>query len=60
MFYLYLALESGNLEFEQTKFPVFLQNFQIPCVSLTGNSFGHFPSFPCVVGTLDIAILENR
>ena len=27
-----LPLESGNLQLEQTKFPVFWQHFQIPCV----------------------------
>ena len=27
-----VALESGNLQLEQTKFPVFWQIFQIPCV----------------------------
>ena len=27
-----LPLESGNLRLDQTKFPVFWQNFQIPCV----------------------------
>ena len=45
-----LPLESGNLQLEQTKFPVFWQNFQIPYVF-----FGHFPyfsCFPCAVGTL--------
>ena len=39
----FLPLESGNLQLELTQFPVF---------SLTGNFFGHFPCFPCAVGTL--------
>ena len=40
-------LESGNLQLEQTKFPVLWQNFQIPCVSLTGNYF-----LPCSLFSL--------
>ena len=38
-----LHLEWESLQLEQTKFPVF---------SLTGIFFGHFPCFPCAVGTL--------
>ena len=48
------ALESGNLQLEQTKFPVFGQNSQIPCV-FTDREFCYFPlfsCFPCAVGTL--------
>ena len=44
-----LPLESGNLQLEQTKFPVFWQNFQIPCVSPDREFVGHFP---CAVGIL--------
>ena len=35
-----LLLESGNLQREQTKFPVFWQNFQIPCVFPDRDFFG--------------------
>ena len=35
-----LPLESGNLQLEQTKFPVFWQNFQIPCVFPDREFFG--------------------
>ena len=38
-----LPLESGNLQLEQTKFPVYF---------LTGIFFCHFPCFPCAVGTM--------
>ena len=49
-----LPLESGNLQHEQTKLPVFWQNFQIACVFPEREfSFGYFPCFPCAVGTLD-------
>ena len=42
-----LPLESGNLQLEQTKFPVFWQNFQIPCVFLDREfSFTIFPVSP--------------
>ena len=34
------TLESGNLQLEQTKFPVFWQNFQIPCVFPDRDVFG--------------------
>ena len=48
-----LEKKSGNLQLEQTKFPVFWQNFQIPCV-FHDRDFCccHFPGFPCAVGTL--------
>ena len=42
-----VSLESGNLLLEQTKFPVFWQFFQIPCVFPDGIFMGHFPVFPC-------------
>ena len=45
-----LPLESGNLQLEQTKFPVFWQNFQITCV-FPDRVFS-FPCFLCAVGTL--------
>ena len=42
-----LPLESGNLQLEQTKFPVFWQNFQIPCVFPDRDfSPSIFPVFP--------------
>ena len=51
-----LPLESGNLKLEQTKFPVFSMCFgkisKFPVFSLTGIFLGHFPCFPCAVGTL--------
>ena len=54
-----LLLESGNLQLEQTKFPVFSLCFgkisKFPVFSLTGIFWGRFPSFPsfpCAVGTL--------
>ena len=47
-----------NLQFEQTKSPVFSLCFgkipKFPVFCLTGNFFGHFPCFPCAVGTLSI------
>ena len=43
-------LESGNLQLGQTKFPVFWQHFQIPCVFPDRDFFYHFP---CAVGTLN-------
>ena len=42
-----LPLESGNLQHEETKFPVFWQNFKIP-------PLGHFPCFPCAVGEVNV------
>ena len=36
----------GHLQLEQTKFPKFWQNFQIPVFSLTENFGGNFPVFP--------------
>ena len=45
----FLTLESGNLQLEQTKLPVFWQNFQIPCVFPHREFFNYFP---CAVGTL--------
>ena len=45
----FLLLGSGNLQLEQTKFPVFWQKFQIPCVFPDRDFFCHFP---CAVGTL--------
>ena len=54
-----LPLESGNLQLEQIKFPVFSLCFgkfsKVPVFSLTGIFFDHFlcfPRFPCAVGTL--------
>ena len=51
-----LPLESGNLQPEQTKFPLFSLCFgkisKFHVFSLTGIFFGHFPCFPCAVGTL--------
>ena len=47
-----LLLESGNLQLEQTKFPVFSK---FPGFFLTGIFLGRFPSFPCfpcALGTL--------
>ena len=42
-----LPLESGNLQLEQTKFPVFWQNFQILCVFPDRDFFvAIFPVFP--------------
>ena len=37
-------------------FPVFWQNLQIPCVFPDRDFFGHFPCFPCAVGTLPIVL----
>ena len=34
-----LLLESGNLQVEQTKFPVIWPNFQIPCVFFPDRDF---------------------
>ena len=51
IFFTFTALESGNLQLEQTKFPVFWQNFQIPCALPNKYFFGHFP---CAVGTLTV------
>ena len=47
-----LPLESGNLQHEENKFPVLGKVSKFPVFSRTGNSFGHFPCFPCAVGTL--------
>ena len=48
-----LPLESKNLQLEQTKFPVFWPNFQIPSVFPDRDFFcGHFPCFLCAMGTL--------
>ena len=42
-----LPLELGNLQLVQTKFPVFCQNFQIPCVFPNSEFFlPIFPVFP--------------
>ena len=42
-----LPIESRNLQLEQTKFLVFWQNFQIPCVFPDRDFFGAiFPVFP--------------
>ena len=42
-----LPLELGNLQLEQTKFPVFCQNFQIPCIFLDRDfCWAIFPVFP--------------
>ena len=44
-----LPLKSGNLQLVQTKFPVFRENFQIPCVFPDSDRdfFGAiFPVFP--------------
>ena len=54
-----LPLQSGNLHLEQTKFPVFWQNFQNSLFSLTGNFLGHFPCFPCAVGTLPLTYFHD-
>ena len=40
-----LPLESGNLQLEQIKFPVFWQNFQIPCVFPDRDFLGSFSLF---------------
>ena len=53
-----LPFESGNFQLEQTKLPVFWQSFQILCISLTGNIFGHFPCVPCAVGTLPLNLFR--
>ena len=56
-----LPLESGNLQFEQTKFPVFSMCFGKISKFLVF-SLGHFPCFPCAVGTLRYFsnLLTNR
>ena len=55
-----LPMASGNLQLEQTKFPMFSLHFGIvskfPVFSLTGNFLCHFPCFPCAVGTLLIVV----
>ena len=43
-----LPLESGNLQIEHTKFPVFWQSFQIPCV-FPDFFVATFPVFSCTV-----------
>ena len=52
-----LPLASGNLQLEQTKFPMFSlyfgKIFKFPVFSLTGNFLCHFP---CAVGTLLIVV----
>ena len=40
-----LPLESGNFQLEQTKFPMFWQNFQIPCVFPDRDFFEPFSLF---------------
>ena len=45
-----LPLESGNLQLEQTKFPVFWQNFQIPCVFPDRTFLGPFSLFSLCSG----------
>ena len=47
-----LPLELGNLLPEQTKFPVFWQNFQIPCVFPDRDYFWPFSLFSLCSGTL--------
>ena len=41
-----IPLESVDLQLQQTKFPVFWQNFQIHCVFPDGIIFAIFPVFP--------------
>ena len=41
---IFYPIQSGNLQLEQTKFPVFWQNFQIPCVFPDREFF--WPVFP--------------
>ena len=45
-----LPLESGNLHLEQTKFPVFLESFQILCVSPDRDFFLPFSLFTVCSG----------
>ena len=39
-----------ELTAKQTKFPMLCEHFLIPCV--LPYFFGHFPGFPCAVGTM--------
>ena len=58
-----LSLESGSLQLEQTKFPVFWQNFQIPCVFPDREFFWPFSPFSLCSGypvyTLNTEIVAN-
>ena len=56
----FLLIGSGNLQLEQTKFPVFWQNFQIRCVFPDRDFFCHFPCFPCAMGTLLLPLLTTQ
>ena len=54
-----LPLGSGNLQLEQTQFPVFSQDFLIRCAFPDRDFFGHFSCFLCAVGTL-LSILMSE
>ena len=45
-----LPLDTGNLKLGQTKCPVFLQNFQIPCVFPDRDIFWPFSLFSLCLG----------
>ena len=55
-----LPLESGDLQLEQTKFPVFWHNFKIPCVFPDRDFWGPFSLFSLCTGYPDMYNLIFR